>query len=70
MSPPAQNPTAVAQPLIAVRNVRASSRWYGELLGADPYQNTAIETCTIGSRAQVICCFNCTRGMRKTIPIS
>jgi len=24
-----------AQPLIAVRNVRASSRWYGELLGAD-----------------------------------
>lgn len=23
------------QPLIAVRNVRASSRWYGELLGAD-----------------------------------
>jgi catechol 2,3-dioxygenase-like lactoylglutathione lyase family enzyme len=24
-----------AQPLIAVRNVRASSRWYTELLGAD-----------------------------------
>jgi catechol 2,3-dioxygenase-like lactoylglutathione lyase family enzyme len=24
-----------AQPLIAVRDVRASSRWYGELLGAD-----------------------------------
>jgi catechol 2,3-dioxygenase-like lactoylglutathione lyase family enzyme len=24
-----------AQPLIAVREVRASSRWYGELLGAD-----------------------------------
>jgi len=24
-----------AQPLIAVRNVRASSRWYKELLGAD-----------------------------------
>jgi catechol 2,3-dioxygenase-like lactoylglutathione lyase family enzyme len=24
-----------AQPLIAVGNVRASSRWYGELLGAD-----------------------------------
>jgi catechol 2,3-dioxygenase-like lactoylglutathione lyase family enzyme len=24
-----------AQPLIAVRNVRASSRWYAELLGAD-----------------------------------
>ena len=24
-----------AQPLIAVRNVRASSRWYGELLAAD-----------------------------------
>jgi len=34
MSFPAQ--TAVqAQPLIAVRNVRASSRWYTELLGAD-----------------------------------
>ncbi|HVZ19049.1 MAG TPA: VOC family protein [Terriglobales bacterium] len=25
-----------SQPLIAVRNVRASSRWYAELLGADP----------------------------------
>ena len=24
-----------SQPLIAVRDVRASSRWYGELLGAD-----------------------------------
>jgi catechol 2,3-dioxygenase-like lactoylglutathione lyase family enzyme len=28
-------PTIEAQPLIAVRNVRASSRWYSELLGAD-----------------------------------
>jgi catechol 2,3-dioxygenase-like lactoylglutathione lyase family enzyme len=28
-------PTVEAQPLIAVRNVRASSRWYTELLGAD-----------------------------------
>ncbi len=27
-----------AQPLIAVRNVRASSRWYTELLGADSLQ--------------------------------
>jgi hypothetical protein len=26
-----------AQPLIAVRNVRASSRWYAELLGADSF---------------------------------
>ncbi len=25
-----------SQPLIAVRDVRASSRWYSELLGADP----------------------------------
>ncbi|HEX4184198.1 MAG TPA: hypothetical protein VHY34_13170 [Caulobacteraceae bacterium] len=24
-----------AQPLVAVRDVRASSRWYAELLGAD-----------------------------------
>jgi hypothetical protein len=31
------NKSAVeAQPLIAVRNVRASSHWYAELLGADP----------------------------------
>ena len=30
-----QKSTIEAQPLIAVRNVRASSRWYGELLGAD-----------------------------------
>lgn len=30
-----QKPRVEAQPLIAVRNVRASSRWYAELLGAD-----------------------------------
>ena len=36
MSFPDQKKSAIeAQPLIAVRNVRASSRWYGELLGAD-----------------------------------
>lgn len=35
MSLPEQKSTIEAQPLIAVRNVRASSRWYGELLGAD-----------------------------------
>ena len=35
MSLPAQKSTIEAQPLIAVRNVRASSRWYVELLGAD-----------------------------------
>ncbi|MGD0192130.1 MAG: VOC family protein [Rhizomicrobium sp.] len=29
-----QNSTVESQPLIAVRNVRASSRWYAELLGA------------------------------------
>jgi catechol 2,3-dioxygenase-like lactoylglutathione lyase family enzyme len=29
------SPSVEAQPLIAVRNVRASSRWYVELLGAD-----------------------------------
>jgi catechol 2,3-dioxygenase-like lactoylglutathione lyase family enzyme len=36
MSVRTQTFTAEAQPLIAVRNVRASSRWYAELLGADP----------------------------------
>jgi hypothetical protein len=35
MSFPGQRPAAEAQPLIAVRNVRASGRWYAELLGAD-----------------------------------
>jgi catechol 2,3-dioxygenase-like lactoylglutathione lyase family enzyme len=35
MNPPAQKPATDAQPLKAVRNVRASSRWYAELLGAD-----------------------------------
>ena len=35
MSSPAQTSTVEAQPLIAVRDVRASSRWYAELLGAD-----------------------------------
>ncbi len=30
-----QKSTVEAQPLVAVRNVRASSRWYAELLGAD-----------------------------------
>jgi hypothetical protein len=32
---PAQKSTVRAQPLIAVRNVRASGLWYTELLGAD-----------------------------------
>ena len=35
MSSPAQTSPVEAQPLIAVRNVRASSRWYADLLGAD-----------------------------------
>jgi hypothetical protein len=35
VSSPALTSTVKAQPLIAVRNVRASSRWYAELLGAD-----------------------------------
>lgn len=35
MSFPSRKPVVEAQPLIAVRNVRASSRWYAELLGAD-----------------------------------
>ena len=35
MSFPTPTSTAEAQPLIAVRNVRASSRWYAELLRAD-----------------------------------
>ena len=35
MSFPAQRSTIEAQPLIAVRNVRESSLWYSELLGAD-----------------------------------
>jgi hypothetical protein len=35
MSASVQTSTIEAQPLIAVRNVRASSRWYAELLGAD-----------------------------------
>jgi catechol 2,3-dioxygenase-like lactoylglutathione lyase family enzyme len=35
MSSALQKATVEAQPLIAVRNVRASSRWYAELLGAD-----------------------------------
>ena len=32
---PARKSTVESQPLIAVRSVRASSRWYAELLGAD-----------------------------------
>jgi catechol 2,3-dioxygenase-like lactoylglutathione lyase family enzyme len=35
MIAPSQQSTVEAQPLIAVRDVRASSRWYRELLGAD-----------------------------------
>jgi catechol 2,3-dioxygenase-like lactoylglutathione lyase family enzyme len=35
MSVPSQKSSAVAQPLIAVRDVRASSRWYAQLLAAD-----------------------------------
>jgi len=36
MSFAVEKSTVEAQPLIAVRNVRASSRWYTQLLGADP----------------------------------
>lgn len=39
MSFPAQTSTVEAQPLIAVRDVRASSRWYAELLRADTLPN-------------------------------
>ncbi len=35
MSFQARKSTITAQPLIAVRNVRASSRWYADLLGAE-----------------------------------
>jgi catechol 2,3-dioxygenase-like lactoylglutathione lyase family enzyme len=35
MSSGVQKATVQAQPLIAVRDVRASSRWYAELLAAD-----------------------------------
>ena len=35
MNPTAKKSSVQAQPLIAVRDVRASSRWYAELLGAD-----------------------------------
>ena len=35
MGLPARKSTVEAQPLIAVRDVRASSRWYAGLLGAD-----------------------------------
>jgi hypothetical protein len=35
MTSPARASTVEAQPLIAVRDDRASSRWYTELLGAD-----------------------------------
>ncbi|WP_407181090.1 VOC family protein [Bradyrhizobium sp. STM 3562] len=35
MSSTARKSTVEAQPLIAVRNVRASSGWYAELFGAD-----------------------------------
>jgi len=36
MNSTAREPSVQPQPLIAVRNVRESSRWYAELLGADP----------------------------------
>ena len=35
MNSPAQKSSVQAQPLVAVRDVRASSRWYAELLAAD-----------------------------------
>lgn len=35
MEPMPQTTTVRSQPLIAVRDVRASSRWYQQLLGAD-----------------------------------
>jgi len=38
MSFPTQKSTIEAQPLVAVRDVRESSLWCSELLGADPLQ--------------------------------
>ena len=38
MNLPAQKSTVSSQPLIAVRDVRASSRWYAQLLSADTLQ--------------------------------
>jgi catechol 2,3-dioxygenase-like lactoylglutathione lyase family enzyme len=35
MNSPPQTPSVESQPLIAVRDVRASSHWYAQLLGAD-----------------------------------
>ena len=65
-----RKPAVEAQPLIAVRNVRASSRWYAELLARIPFRITSIATSTTGSSAPVGWCFSYTRGTRKTIPIS
>jgi len=39
MTLPGHKSVAEAQPLIAVSDVRASSRWYAELLGADPLRD-------------------------------
>ena len=70
MSSPAQKSTAEAQPLLAVRNVRVSSRWYADLLGAGalpdhPHRDVYDRIWRSGRLL-----LNCTLGMRNTIPIS
>ena len=52
MAAPPSKPVQ-SQPLIAVRDVRAASRWYGELLGADtlpdhPHRDVYDRICRLG----------------------
>jgi hypothetical protein len=67
---PDQKSAIEAQPLIAVRNVRASSRWYVELLGADAIPEHPHRDVYDRTRTLVGCFFNCMRGTRRTTPIS
>ena len=70
MSLPAQKSTIEPQPLIAVRNVRASSRWYVELLGADSIPEHPHRDVYDRISHSVGCFFNCMRGTPKSTPIS
>lgn len=54
MNSPVRKAIVQAQPLIAVRNVRASSRWYAELLAADalpehPHRDLYERVCAHGN---------------------
>jgi hypothetical protein len=68
--PSAQVPAVEAQPLIAVRNVRASSLWYAELLGLTGFSEHPHRDCTTRCHQADGPSYSFMLGTERTTPIS